>query len=175
MMAKFERNRVLAATPKVVPSLPSAVSPVLRFLLAPEVIAEAQRFFRHINDVVAWPNIPAAHMVDFMEKHIIGKLAEQWPHVARADAHFEGLLVEVLRAFAANPKLAGWWKSPFIALLNGHPEMIRTACQTVLAAAGVPLPDAVESYEEEKPDLVLREAARHWQDRDEDEFEADCA
>lgn len=174
-MAKFERNRVLAATPKIIPSLPSAVSPVLRFLLASEVIDGAKEFYHHINDVVSWPNIPNHFRVDFVEKHIIGKLASDWPQVARADAHFEGLLVEVLRAFAANPKLPGWWKSPFIALLNGHPEMIRTACQTVLAATGVPLPDAVETYAEEKPDIILREAAKHWQDRDEDEFEKDYA
>lgn len=172
-MAKFERNRILPASQKVVPSLPSEVPPTLRFLLTPEVIDGGKEFFHHINDVVSWSNIPGHLMVDFVEKHIVGKLAEQWPHVARADAHFDGLLVEVLRAFAANPKLPGWWKSPYIALLNGHPEMIRSACEKVLGIAGVPLPDAVEVYEEEKPDIILREAARHWQDRDADEFETD--
>lgn len=113
-------------------------------------------------------------MVDFMEKHIVGKLASEWPQVTRADAHFDGLLTEVLRAYAANPKIPGWWKSPFIALHGGHPERIRPACEEVLGIAGVPLPDAVEVYEEEKPDIVLREAVRHWQDRDADEFEYDA-
>jgi hypothetical protein len=172
-MVKFERNRILPASSKVVPSLPEMVPPTLRFLLAPEVLEDGERFYKHINARVCWHNLPAHLMVDFMEKHIVGKLATEWPQVARADAHFEGLLSEVLRAYAANPKLPGWWKSPFIALLNGRPERIRPACEEVLGIAGVPLPDAVEVYEEEKPDIILREAARHWQDRDADEFETD--
>lgn len=174
-MSKWERNRILPKESVRVerPSLPEEVPPTLRFLLSPDVMEDGEKFFSHINNRVSWSNIPGHLLVGFMEQHIVGKLAVEWPQVANANDHFGGLLVEVLRAYAANPKMPGWWKSPFMALAKGRPGSIRSACEGILGIASVPLPDVV--YEEDKPDPVLRQAARHWQDRDANEVEKDYA
>ncbi|TGQ83702.1 hypothetical protein EN850_02870 [Mesorhizobium sp. M8A.F.Ca.ET.207.01.1.1] len=173
-MAKWERNRIRPSDGPLLPSMPAAVQPALRFMLGAEARAEAEAFRLELNDRIQWSNIPGHLMVAFVEKHLVGQLADRWPQVARADEAVGGLLTEVLRAFAANPKLPGWWKSPAVALASGRPERLRETCEGVLAHAGVPLPQ-YESYKEEVEDHILKAAVRHWQDRDRPEFEGDDA
>ncbi|MFD2054202.1 hypothetical protein ACFSQT_14195 [Mesorhizobium calcicola] len=171
-MSKWERNRVAKPQAKMYAAMPEGVPPTLRFMLDAEARDEANAFLRHVQNGFAWNSIPDHRRVDFVERHLVEVLPEHWPSVARADEAVGGLLVEVLRVFAANPKLPGWWLSPAVALSNGHPERLRESCDAVLAHAGVSQPE-IESYPEERPDPVLRFAASHWQDRDLPEHEGD--
>ena len=70
------------------------------------------------------------------------------------------------RVVAANPRtFPRWWLSVAVVLANGHPERLRGCCERILAHAGVAF-DRHATYAEEVADRPMREAARHWQDRD---------
>lgn len=155
-------TRVSPALPKVLPSLPDAVPPALRFMLEREARADGDRFYRDL-DGFTW-NMPDPGR--WAEEFVIGAMARRWPAVARADEAVGGLLSDALRVVAANPRtFPRWWLSVAVVLSNGHPERLRGCCERILAHAGVAFARHV-IYDEEQADRPMREAARHWQDRD---------
>lgn len=158
----MKTTRISAPLPPVVPALPEAVPPALRFMLEPAGRDDGYRFYKDVGDI-GW------HMRDtaaWAEKWIIGKMSTRWPAVARADEVIDGLLSDALRVVAANPRsFPRWWLSVAVCLANGHPERLRECCQRVLEHAGVRFDEHV-THVEEKADKPMREAVRHWQDRD---------
>lgn len=145
----------------VMPLLREDVPPSLRFMLGDEAREDGWAFYRFMSGLT-WGT---GNESEWCEKHVVGKLAERWPYVARADAAVGGLLSDALRVVAANdPRTAPRrWLCFAVVLANGHPELLRDCCERVigLKPSGKPKP---EIHPEEAPDPIMRAAARHWQD-----------
>ena len=128
------------------------------------LVDQAGDMYQELQNRICWSRIPAHYRGQFVEDKLVSRLSERWPLVAEVDAKNGGLLTNVLRAFASNPKIPAWWMSPIVALKNARPDAFESSCKRVLEHCNEVEPEA---FSEEKPDPILRQAARHWSDRDE--------
>lgn len=74
-------KRILPREPRMLPAPPTAVPPALRFMLDEEAREDGWRFYSFLSGLTWDGPDPAA----WCEAHLVGKLAERWPYVARAD------------------------------------------------------------------------------------------
>lgn len=157
------------------PDAEDRVPPALRVMLEPEAVAEANAFHDHLTKRIAWGNCdghPGGRLA-FVERQLVGKLAERWPYIARADRAVGGLLSEALRAAAAHREFPPIWDRPALMLAARRPELMRELCEEVIAYRR---PDRPMVHAEEAGDRFAGSVAEDAHDRDAPQFEGadDC-
>ncbi|MHA6643660.1 hypothetical protein [Mesorhizobium sp. A623] len=126
-----ETRRFTKAVEISPPIRPDQVSPKWRFLLTDEAKKDGREFYKQMTFYGSGMSI--SDPGHWMRKLVIGRMAERWPNVARADKLTGGLISLALEAVAANPKYPAWWLRLPIALEKGYGDSIEPTCRGIIA------------------------------------------
>jgi len=98
----------------------------------------------------------------FVEREIVSRMGERWPHVAAADRALGGVISEVVRKAARlRGDLPGWHRVAH-GIAIGHPQVVGDTARELLSR-----PESGHaSYAEEAPDAYAMQASGNKADRD---------
>ena len=140
------------------PAPPQDVPPSLRFLQSPEAMEDGRRFGEEMRSLSLYGGRAEA----FVEREIVSRMGERWPHVAAADRALGGVISEVVRKAARlRGDLPGWHRVAH-GIAIGHPQVVGDTARELLSR---PEPGHA-SYAEEAPDAYAMQASGNKADRD---------
>lgn len=142
------------------PAPPQDVPPSLRFLQSPEAMEDGRRFGEEMRSLSLYGGRAEA----FVEREIVSRMGERWPHVAAADRALGGVISEVVRKAARlRGDLPGWHRVAH-GIAIGHPQVVGDTARELLSRPE-PRPGHA-SYAEEAPDAYAMQASGNKADRD---------
>ncbi|WP_288430153.1 hypothetical protein [uncultured Agrobacterium sp.] len=83
---------------------PEKVLPSWRFILSPEMAADAQafaRFIKHVWVPFGWSD---EQIKRWVEKTVIGSMSQSWPMIYKIDQKLDGMISATLRMMCHRPK-----------------------------------------------------------------------